>query len=222
MYKALSPPKVEPDLHFARFGERNFLDFYSGVFVPRLQRIGTGWDVRNGETSAFIGDGEVRMIENVDVALHPGMGIAHELENARFFDFLGRFERRVFERQREHENGFLLEVRVRDVQLGIVVLDPQPLAFLHGVYSRFVAATRVLDCVELLWVRRRRRGRGIEKHDDILQTAALVDRIGFIGQGLAAVVLIFAHNHGRQLWRSFRPSRLAMNRAGRRRRRRHR
>jgi len=45
----------------------DFLASHSCVFMPSFEEIGAGWQVGNSKHSSLIGDGEVGMIENMNV-----------------------------------------------------------------------------------------------------------------------------------------------------------
>ena len=75
-----------------------------------------------------------------------------------------RFEYGVFKGQGKHENSFLLQVRVRNMQFGIVVPYTQSFAFLHRVDAWNIATATVLDDIQFLWIGGRDR-RGFNEYD---------------------------------------------------------
>src|SRR5262245_12143260 len=96
-----------------------------------------------------------------------------------------------------------------NVQLGVVVLDSQTFAFLHGEDSRCIAASSVFDHIELKRVRWRRCLYGFEKYDNVFEPAISVDQITFVWQRLAAVILILGDLNRRHFRRRIAKSYIA-------------
>src|SRR5215472_9415024 len=78
--------RLECEVHrlaFAR-SDGNLLRHRSQFFMPGLNRVLTRRKIRQLEAAVFASHGKVRMLEDCDVALHPGMYVALH-RNSNFF-----------------------------------------------------------------------------------------------------------------------------------------
>src|ERR1044071_138101 len=103
---------------------------------------------------------------------------------------------------------------MRDMQLRIVTSYAEPFSFLKCQDPRRVAAAVIVKKILLLRISRFGVRSRLDKDDNVLEPASSFDQIGFIGQSLTAVVLIFGDLNGRKFRKAINKLNLTGNRAG--------